>query len=226
MTVRRTTRVATLLVALLYGVVAVAQTPAPSPKKAPPSPKAPAAPQVVTIIHRLNGLKMFRLLLRSEQQVQSVGALDSAFSLLDDVHTNVIAGLTMDDGETIVAWLPEAEVEFGPAVIPPAAPRAPRAPRAPVAPLPRPFFDTPDITVIGPEGKRLAAKYIGLDAVTGLSILRLTNKNAAPVAAIKDEPGNAGQTVLLFSPQPVPKIRTVVGAGVYARMVSIEGRIQ
>src|SRR5688500_17961460 len=126
MTVGRTTRAATLLGALLYGAVAVAQTPAPPPKKPTPPPKAgkvndkvPAAPQVVTIIHRLNGLKMFRLLLRSQQSVQSVDTLDSAFSLMDDVHTNVIAGLTMDDGQTIAAWLPEAEFEFGPAVIPP-----------------------------------------------------------------------------------------------------------
>ena len=81
-----------LVSALVYQTVA--QTPAPSPPKAP---KPPVAPQVVTIIHRLNGLKMFRLLLRSEQ-VQSIDALDSAFSLMDDVHTNVIAGLALDDG--------------------------------------------------------------------------------------------------------------------------------
>ena len=46
--------------------------------------------------------------------MQAIAALDSAFNLMDDVHTNVIAGLAMDDGETIAAWLPEAEVEFGP----------------------------------------------------------------------------------------------------------------
>ena len=233
MTVKSTTRVATLLSALLYSAVAVAQTPPPPPKKPAPPPKAAkasaekvsAAPQVVTIIHRLNGLKMFRLLLRSQQSVQSVDTLDQAFSLMDDVHTNVIAGLTMDDGETIAAWLPEAEVEFGPALIAPAPPRAPRSPRAPAS-LRTTFFDSPDITVIGPEGKRLAAKYIGLDAVTGLSILRLTNKNAAPVAVINDEPGNTGEAVLLFSPQPVPKIRSVISTGIYARMAAIEGRIQ
>src|SRR5678815_4214923 len=105
--------------------VASAQTPAPAPKAQQP----PAAPQVVTIIHRLNGLKMFRLLLRSEQ-VQSIDALDSAFNLMDDVHTNVIAGLAMDDGETIAAWLPEADVEFGPPVVAfPTAPRPPQSPR-------------------------------------------------------------------------------------------------
>src|SRR5690242_14536101 len=103
----------------------MAQTPAP---QTPATPRKPAtqvrvdpnsaqrrpAPQVVTIVHRLNGLKMFRLLLRSEQQAQVIANLDSTFNLLDDVHTNVIAGVAMDDGQTIAAWLPEANVEFAP----------------------------------------------------------------------------------------------------------------
>src|SRR5215216_709784 len=216
-------RVTAFAGALLYCAVAVGQTPAPSPRPPLNARKAQAAPQVVTIIHRLNGLKMFRMLLRSEQQVQSVAALDFAFNLMDDVHTNVIAGLAMDDGETIAAWLPEAEVEFGPADMTPVAPRPPKVPRA----FPRAgLFDSPDITVIGPDGKRLAAKYVGLDAVTGLSILRLANKNAVPVAAIKDEPLNTGETVLLFSPEPVTRTRAMLRGGLYARMGAIEGRIR
>ena len=236
MTVRRVIQIATLGGALLYSLVAVAQTPAPSPKKvAPPlrapkvsADKLPSAPQVVTIIHRLNGLKMFRLLMRSEQQVQAIEGVDSAFNLLDDVHTNVIAGLAMDDGETIAAWLPEAEAEFdGPP--PPSAlpPRAPKPPRAPVRAFPRIRTGfLPDITIIGPEGKRLTAKYIGFDAVTGLSILRLNQKIAVPTNEIKDEPVTAGETVLLFSPEPVTRARAMAGNGVYARMGALEGRIQ
>jgi len=163
------------------------------------------------------------MLLRSQQQVQSVDAVDFAFKLMDDVHTNVIAGLAMDDGETIAAWLPEAEVEFGPQDIAPVAPRPAKPPRA----FPRVgFFDAPDITVIGPEGKRLAAKYIGLDAVTGLSILRLARKNLVPTAVIKDEALNAGETVLLFSPEPVPGARPMLRGSLYARMGAIEGRIR
>src|SRR5215218_11424407 len=126
MIVRRVIQIATLGGALLCGAVALAQTPAPSPRKAAPPPRAP---QVVTIIHRLNGLKMFRLLMRSEQQVQAIENVDSAFNLMDDVHTNIIAGLAMDDGETIAAWLPEAEVEFGSVAPAPVSPRAPKAPR-------------------------------------------------------------------------------------------------
>ena len=235
MTVRRVIQVATLGGALLCGAVSVAQTPAPPPKKAAPpiragkvrADKLPPAPQVVTIIHRLNGLKMFRLLLRSEAQVQAIENVDSAFNLLDDVHTNVIAGLAMDDGETIAAWLPEAEVELDPPLPPVApAPRPPRSPRGQASTFPRlrnNFFE-PDITVIGPDGKKLRAKYIGLDAVTGLSILRLTERTAVPAGPIKDESVNAGEAVLLFSPEPVARARAV--AGLYARMGALEGRVR
>jgi len=239
MTVRMIMRVATLVGVLLCYAVALAQTPSPpTPSKPAPPVKAvnrdklPTAPQVVTIVHRLNGLKMFRLLLRSEEQVQAIAGLDSAFSLMDDVHTNVIAGLMMDDGETIAAWLPEADAEFGPPAIPaPMPPLAPKAksPRAPVRSFPRignSLFEGPDVTVIGPDGKPLAAKYIGLDAVTGLSILRLTDKNAIAAGVIKEEPVNTGETVLLFGPEPVTKARTVMSGSLYVRMGAIEGRIQ
>src|SRR5690349_7287700 len=86
---------------LLLCVSVMAQTPAPqttTPPRRPPTQvrvvntsaaQRRPAPQVVTIVHRLNGLKMFRLLLRSEQQAQAIAGLDSTFNLLDDVHTNV-----------------------------------------------------------------------------------------------------------------------------------------
>ena len=230
MTFRTASRMTLLVVALAICGVVTAQTPAPSPKRPAPAPKAqspdkpPVAPQVVTIIHRLNGLKMFRLLLRSEQ-VHSIDSLDSAFSLMDDVHTNVIAGLALEDGETIAAWLPEADLEFGPPDVPfPVAPRPPKSPRASPTMFPRignSLLADPDVTVIGPDGKRIPATYIGLDSATGLSILRLGNKNAVPVSAIKDKPVNSGDSVLLFGPEPVSKTRPVL-----ARMGAIEGRVE
>src|SRR5215207_2778956 len=236
MTVRKIIRVGTLLAALLCHAVAGAQqTPAPAPKKPTPpgktvdrtrADKLPAAPQVVTIVHRLNGLKMFRMLLRSQDQVQAVANLDSAFNLMDDVHTNVIAGLTMDDGETIAAWLPEAEVEFGPPSIPaPVSPRRPK-PLRPFSRIGRSFFDSPDVTVIGTDGKRQPARYIGFDAVTGLSILQLTGKSQTPKGVIKDERVNTGEAVLLFGPEPVTKAQSLLNRNLYVRMGAIEGRIQ
>lgn len=213
MTVRTTTRVSILLSLLLACAVASAQTPSPQPPRrpTPPARKPLRAPQVVTIVHRLNGLKVFRLLLRSQDQVQAISSLDSNFSLMDDVHTNVIAGLAMDDGETIAAWLPDAEVEFQPSV---------------VSPKLDSLFERPDVTVMGPGGKRVAATYIGFDAVTGLSILKLANKNAIPAGVITKERVENGETVLLFGPEPVTKIRPLFANNLYVRMGAIEGRIQ
>src|SRR6185503_15430929 len=140
-----------------------------------------------------------------------------------DVYSNVIAGVAMDDGQTIVAWLPEADVEFGlsfsfsfpptPDVTQvPAAPGVPSVPAVPPAMSPFAnswegfkggFFEPPDVTVIGADGKTLLAKYVGLDAVTGLSILKLASKSSATVGAFKEEPVDVGETVRLFGPEPV-----------------------
>jgi S1-C subfamily serine protease len=194
--------------------------------------KKQAAPQVVTIVHRLNGLKMFRLLLRAQQEAQAISRLGSSFSLMDDVHTNVIAGLAMDDGETIAAWLPDADVEFSFAV--PFAPGTPAVPPVPPVPATTPtnswqgfgsFFEPPDVTVIGADGKPLVAKYVGLDASTGLSILRLAARNLAAAGAIKDDPVGVGESVRLFGPEPVTGQRGLLNSGLYVRIGATEGRV-
>ena len=206
---------------LLLGLVlccatVLGQTASPQTQRRPASTTKSAdklrrAPQVVTIVHRLNGLKMFRLLLRSQQQLQSLSSWDSAFTLMDDVHTNVVAGLAMDDGETIAAWLPDAEVEFAPSFMPPTADSP---------------FERPDVTVFGPGGRRLAATYVGLDATTGLSILKLANKNAIPTGVVTKDPIETGETVVLFGPEPVTKVRPFFSSSLFVRMGATEGRVQ
>src|SRR6185369_4293770 len=182
-----------LIITLSVGVLAQTVQPPkpqgePSPARPPivPEPRKPSAPQVVTIVHRLNGLKMFRLLLRSERQLEAIANLDETFSLLEDVHTNVIAGLAMDDGQTVAAWLPEAEVEFGVGEqwLSPETKAARAAGKAEPQffNAARPNFErsfdlAPDLTVIDSDGKTFNAEYVGLDATTGLSILRLPQKN-------------------------------------------------
>lgn len=247
-------RVATITSLMVWCVAAMAQAPAPSPPKAatPPAVSAPVtaadkrqtAPQVVTIVHRLNGLKMFRLLIRSEEEAQAISRLGTTFSLMDDVHTNVIAGLAMDDGETIAAWLPDADVEFGTSGFPmtftgrtapiPAVPPVPSAPVVPAVPSTNPaspwaafgrFFEPPDVTVIGADGKPLVAKYVGLDAVTGLSILRLAAKNVSAAGAIKDEPVDVGESVRLFGPEPVSGQRGMLSTGLYVRIGATDGTV-
>jgi serine protease Do len=190
------------------------------------------ARRVVTVVHRINGLKMFRFLLRSQQQVQSVSALDSNFNLTDDVTANVIAGVAMEDGETIAAWLPEMEVEFGPAAL--------LQPEGDLKPAPtsntlgnnslagykEQFYDAPDVTIIGPDGKQLLARYVGFDASTGLCIMRLTGKNLFPPATLKVDRIVVGDNVFLFGPEPVLRAQAMVANNLLVRMGAIEGRIQ
>ena len=212
---------------------ATPQEPAQPTQMTPAAPLPPKAPQVVTIVHRINGLKMFRLLLRSERQLEAIANFDETFSLLEDVHTNVIAGLAMDDGETVAAWLPEAELEFsfdGPEFSPEL--KAARASDkrnlgffdSPKSNLVGGFQVTPDLTVIDSEGKSVNAEYVGLDATTGLSILRLPQKNLrGPEQTV--EAIDIGEQVRMFGPEPAGE-SVVAGRNIYVRVGTTVGTVQ
>ena len=193
----------------------------PAPQPVTPPQNRTATPQVVTVLHRLNGLKMFRLLLHSQQGVEAIEKLDNTFTLMDDVHTNVIAGLALDDGQTIAARLPEVDAEFNFAFPPPPAGSAP---------IPDPFFtyrgnllQSPDLTVIDSEGKKMTAQFIGLDGATGLSILKITEKMSA--RPFKDESSiNVGTDVRLLGPEPAPP-RGFGVTSLYVRMGESPGTV-
>ena len=230
-------RTATLAVLVLWCAAVMAQTPAPSPRVSPRQTAPPSrvgqrvtekrgARQVVTVVHRINGLKMFRFLLRSQQQVQGVAALDSTFNLMEEVHANVIAGVAMEDGETIAAWLPEMEVEFGPAVLlKPEADLKPATSETSNSEYKDNSYDVPDVTIIGPDGKQLVAKYVGFDATTGLCIMRLTGKILFPPAVLKVDRVQIGQNVLLLGPEPA-HAQAMFASNMLVRMGALEGRIQ
>lgn len=203
---------------------------------------SPSAPQVVTLLHRLSGLKMFRLLLRAGD-VQAIARLDERFRINGQVHTNVIAGLALDDGETVAAWLPEVDAEMALAFPPPppdetktAAPGAPTAlgsaylPYAPGFSPGRGFgslYEDPDVTVVARDHRRLTARYVGLDGVTGVSVLKLSPNSLPVVSATndaKEQEISVGQRVHLFSPGPAPE-REVPGGSTYVRLGEIEGEI-
>src|ERR1700674_4959181 len=154
-----------------------------------------------------------------------------------DVHTNVIAGLTLDDGQTIAAWLPEVEAELPPPPIP-SAPKAPATPRAASSkaqaaqaaslaevnamsiaglqalPLAGNLLGPADIKIITRDGKRLLGRYIGLDGLTGLSVITLANSSCPKVAEAKDQPIDVGQRLHLIGPEPAshsePNSRTAM----------------
>jgi serine protease Do len=195
-------------------------------------------------LHRLNGLKVFRLLLRSQEELGAIAKLDEAFQIAGDVHTSVIAGLTLDDGQTIAAWLPEAEAEMPPPLIP-AAPRAPVSPRASVnatQPAMAPstaeisamsmrdlqglqgfsvhgnLLGPADLRIITRDGKRLMGRYIGVDGLTGLSVITLANSSVAKMADAKDQPISVGQRLRLIGPEPASNSEASTRAAMYVRM--------
>lgn len=236
-------------------LTASAQTaaPSPAPRRTPTASAGrvivenkATAPQVVTILHRLNGIKAL-LLLITKEQIKAIDTLDEAFNLDAEVHTNVIAGLALDDGQTIAAWLPEAEAEMPPpsfyfprspllpkpsATTPPPAEGA--QPVAPVAAIPRVssitipggpsiniqgnFFEPADLRIITRDGKRITGHYVGLDGLTGLSLITLANGSLPATAALKEVAITAGQKVRVIGPQPAPGAESVAGTPMYIRI--------
>ena len=210
------------------------------------------APQIVTILHSLSGLKVMRLLRRSIEEPGSVAGFDDAFRMSKEIHTNVIAGLTLDDGETIAAWLPEAEAEMAPPAIH-YAPQTPPVPgwptpadpgQAPPAPHPAPvtprpaqprgqmmppmvapnipnlsFFGLlePDLKIVTRDGKRLLGHYLGLDGLTGLSVITLKGANL-PQMVGASEPVKLGQKLRIIGPQPAPRPEATSRTAMYVRV--------
>ncbi len=203
------------------------------------------SPEIVTILHRLNGLKVFRLLVRSSEEIGAIANLDEAFKISTDVHTNVITGICLDDGGTIAAWLPEAEAEippmqYAPMAAPgtPATPPTAPAPMAPPAPgkTPMGISNRPglvaahalleaDLRVLTRDGKRLAGRYVGLDGLTGLSVISIPIGYSPKMVEPKEETIAVGQRVRVLGPQAAPKPEMPVKNAVYVRIGQTEAAI-
>lgn len=161
------------------------------------------APQVVTIVHRLSGVKMLRFLLRQGGERGTVYTIDPE-AISSDAHASIIAGWALEDGKTIAVRLPQAgaELEFGQTFILPSSLPGPRSAAAattpPPFPLPRPEAD---LTVITRDGRKLRARYIGLDGETGLSLLQVSAVILPPALEAAIGQLAQGQTVQIFAPQ-------------------------
>jgi len=235
---------ASMVVACL-SLTVMGQTPA-TPPKQPPTAEQPSsapkiaatkpAPQVVTVLHRLNGLKMFRMLLRSEHDVQAVAQVDEAFRLMEDVHTTVIAGLALEDGETIAAWLPDADLEFGPMWSslnyhwpgfdsPSSGPKASTL-KADKQNKKSFFKANPELSVIGPDGRELPVRFVGLDGLTGLSILQLTEKTPTATKLAKASEIPVGANLLVLGPELATQTKLVSPRSLFVRMGETHGTVQ
>ena len=185
-----------------------ATTEATQPRRRVPTPPARVtvirgdsqdAPQVVTIIHRLSGVKMLRLLRRQTGEGGVIETIDPK-TLMSDAHASIIAGWAMDDGKTIAARLPQAAAEIETTeferFFPEVNARAATAGAFTFARRPE-----PDLTVITADGRKLRARLIGLDAQTGLSILQLTG--LVTISTRKESPAtiSAGEGIQIFAPE-------------------------
>src|ERR1044072_7032565 len=183
----------------------------------------PVAPQVVTVIHRLSGVKLLRYLLRESGDLGSVQTIDPD-AITSDAHASIIAGWALEDGKTILARLPQAAAEMevqrfnfvwsdkdkqdkdkqdkedklermDPSDEGSAVTAQRRAPRAPRM--------QPDLPVMMQHGRTFRARYVGIDGQTGLSVLQLAGAASTPISDIAAEKVRTGESVQLFAPERV-----------------------
>lgn len=243
----------TVLALALLCTAALAQTTTPAPPQSPPTAPAVApekdqprrrpmrvastppakvtvipdqravAPQVVTIVHRLSGIKMLRFLLRQAGEAGTVAMIDP-FSMTGDAHASIIAGWAIDE-KTITARLPQAaaEIEFPqpPSLPPEFSGMFPDANSRVVSTAPR---AQSDVTVITRDGRRLAARYVGLDGMTGLSVLQVVGMTAQAAAAVAPMTVTVGQTIRVFAPERTSPSEAVSGI-IFVRVGETEAKV-
>ncbi len=181
------------------------------PRKQPEPParvtvvpnQTPLAPQVVTIVHRLTGVKLLRLLQRQSGETFTIENIDPN-TLTADAHASILAGWLLGDGKTVAARLPQAFAEIDVKVPTEARARAEagRTPTTSSSFMLLPPRIEPDLTVITGGGQKFRAHLVGLDGETGLSILQVIGTMPPPPPP-KQNPITAGQSVEIFSPEPV-----------------------
>ena len=171
---------------------------APPTPKAANAPLAPTAPkQLVTVVHRLSGWKLLAWLALTGPPMLELERFPSA----TDVHTNIVAGFVAADGKTIVARLQRAE-----ALLETSASLPPPDYFAGDGQQPAPPSEF--VLILG-DGRRIDAKFVGLDGSTGLS-LREASEPVLNVSLNGDE-GNTedptvGQLVRSTRPPRLPPL--------------------
>lgn len=196
-----------LVSALCLAVITVAIAQQPSgpnvPPPANPSAQLPAEtspfpPQVVSVVHRLNGLKLLNLLRRKGAKLAPLS--DEAW-IADDVHTSIVAGLALGDGR-IIARLPQAEVESSTRVTVNSA-------SGPGTTAQATTDAGTDLSVLPSGGRPLAVRYIGLDGGTGLSLLQSSELAPAPPRDAAEETLVVGQRIRLVAPVRGPEVEGI-----------------
>ncbi len=187
------------------------------------------APQVLTIVHRLDGLQALVLLRRMGETVSTV---DDDLLTAADAVTSITAGLALGDGESVVARLPQAEAlaVFQPdsmswsfVTTPEGAMKLPPPGAPAVRTMAPPAPQSAELVVVQSNGRQVPASYVGLDGGSGLSLLRIHGLKVNPAARdAAEEQLAAGQTIRLFAPV---RAGAATGVTVALRVGEIEARI-
>ena len=186
--------------------------------------QVPIAPQVVTVIHRLSGVKILRFLLRQSGKNGVVETIDPD-TVNHDAHASIIAGWAFDDGKTITARLPQAaaEIEVKDFEGPFAGYKSLGFPKAPFS-FVRPNVE-PDLTVVTSDGRKLRARLIGLDAETGLSVMQVVGAVAPLSASPEMSPLAEGQLIQIFAPEPIKSEGESVSFNTFVRVGKIDATV-
>ena len=187
--------------------------------------KSQVAPQVVTIVHRLTGMKMLRYLLRQGNEGDQVFTIDPE-AISNDAHASIIAGWALDDGKTIAARLPQAgaEIEFGQFPMSSFEPGKLSSVATAGVPLARTRTE-PDLTVITNDGRRLRARYVGLDGQTGLSVLQVNGMATPATVQTAAKQLAEGQQVQLFAPERTTPDGEATSQIIYVKVAVTEAKI-
>jgi serine protease Do len=80
------------------------------------------------------------------------------------------------------------------------------------------------VKIVMRDGKNLTGQYVGLDGLTGLSVITLSNSNLPKMIDAPDDSIQAGQHVRLLGPEPVSQNES--GAkGIYVRVGETEATV-
>lgn len=183
------------------------------------------APQVVTIVHRLSGVKMLRFLLRQGGGIGTVYTIDPE-AISSDAHASIIAGWVLADGKTIAARLPQAGAEFEFARFPFMSGEL--VGQTPGATTTRPLLPLraePDLTVITRDGRKMKARYVGLDGETGLSVLQVSGAVLPPVAEEIARALTQGQGVQIFAPERSAPEGEASSRIIYVKVGEVDAKI-
>ena len=209
--------------------LASAHAQAQAPRTPPPQPDTLVvksgrrqSPQIVTLVHRVNGIKALLLLQRSGQMVTTV---DDTLMTSADAVTSITAGFALGDGQSVVARLSQAEAEAE-AQMPPVAWSYTTQSRAKGFGNRTPPAERAEFTVVEKNGKQFAAKYVGLDGGSGLSLFQISGLDLPTSRDATEENLAIGQRVRLFAPARIATTVSTTEPGTVSVSVGeIEGKI-